>query len=84
MMNMHFNMGEDHGNLDVLCPDGNVYSVLVIMLCLAFDHEETELHCLKAVCHVTALKTSLLGNASWSRNRAGHELLSLWRKSFRK
>ena len=34
--------------MDVLCPDGNVYSMLVIMLFLALDHEGAEQHCLKA------------------------------------
>ena len=34
------------GNVDVFYPDGNVYSKLVIMLCLALDHKDTELHCL--------------------------------------
>ena len=38
MQNMYSKMG---GFVDVLCPDGNVYSMLVIMLCLALDHEDT-------------------------------------------
>ena len=36
------------GEVDVLCPDGNVYSMNVIMLFMAMDHQATEQHCLKA------------------------------------
>ena len=34
--------------VNVLCPDGNVYSMLVLMMCLIMDHDETKRHCLKA------------------------------------
>ena len=36
------------GEVDVLCPDGNVYSMNVIMLFMAMDHQATEQNCLKA------------------------------------
>jgi hypothetical protein len=32
----------------VLCPDGKVYSMLILLMCLAMDHSETEKQCLKA------------------------------------
>ena len=79
-LNKYSKMG---GEVDLLCADGNVYSMLVIMLCLALDHEETELHCFKAangylqLCLVTALKTSSLAG------QGDKEHLSLWRLSFR-
>jgi hypothetical protein len=36
------------GEVDLLCPDGKVCCMNIIMLCLALDHEATENHCLKA------------------------------------
>ena len=44
-MNRYSSIG---GEVDVLCPDGQVYSMLVIMMSLAMDHKATEQHCLKA------------------------------------
>ena len=44
-LNKYSNAG---GEVDVLCPDGKVYCMNIIMLCLALDHEATEKHCLKA------------------------------------
>ena len=44
-LNKYSNVG---GEVEVLCPDGKVYPMLIIMLCLALDHEATEKHCLKA------------------------------------
>ena len=44
-LNKYSNKG---GEVLVPCPDEKTYSMLVIMLCLALDHEATELHCLKA------------------------------------
>jgi len=40
--------------VNVLCPDGNVYSMLVLMMCLVMDHDETERHCLKALAEPNA------------------------------
>ena len=64
MLNMYSKRG---GEVDVLCPDGNVYSMLVIMLCLALDHEETELHCLKAANGCLSCECPENEFASWSR-----------------
>lgn len=36
------------GKVDVLFPDGHVYSINIIMLFMAMDHQATEKHCLKA------------------------------------
>jgi hypothetical protein len=36
------------GEVEILCPDGNVHLMLVIMMCLAMDHKETAKHCLMA------------------------------------
>ena len=36
------------GEVDILCPDGRVYNMLIILMCLSMDHEATERHCLKA------------------------------------
>ena len=44
-LNLYSNFGQE---VNVLCPDGNVYSMLVLMMCLIMDHDETERHCLKA------------------------------------
>ena len=44
-LNLVSNFGQE---VNVLCPDGNVYSMLVLMMCLIMDHDETERHCLKA------------------------------------
>ena len=66
--------------MDALCPDGNVYSMLVIMLCLALDHEETELHCLKAA---NGCLSSDCPKMSLLAGQGGEELLSLWRQLFR-
>ena len=44
-LNKFSNEGEE---VMVPCLDGKTYSMLVIMMCLALDHEATELHCLKA------------------------------------
>jgi len=44
-MNKYSSFG---GEVDVLCPDGLVYPMLVIMMSIAMDHKATEQHCLKA------------------------------------
>ena len=44
-MNKYSSLGSE---VNVLCPDDKVYSMLVVLMCLAMDHEATEKNCLKA------------------------------------
>jgi len=44
-MNKYSSPGKE---VNVLCPDGRVYPMLILLMCLAMDHEGTEKHCLKA------------------------------------
>ena len=44
-LNQYSSLGSE---VDVLCPDGKVYPMLILLMCLAMDHEATEKHCLKA------------------------------------
>ena len=34
--------------VNVQCPDGHVYTMPILLMCLAMDHEATEKNCLKA------------------------------------
>ena len=56
------------GEAQVLCPDGKTYSMLIIMLCLALDHEATELHCLKATNGCLSCDCPEQEFASWTRS----------------
>ena len=71
MLNMYSETG---GNVDVFCLDRNVYSMLIIKLCLALDHEETEKHCLKAANSCPSCDCAETEFASWSR-RPGYPKL---------
>ena len=44
-MNKYSSLGSE---VNVQCSDGKVYSMLILLMCLAMDHEATEKHCLKA------------------------------------
>jgi len=44
-INQYSSQGQE---VDILCPDGKVYSMPILLMCLALDHEATEKHCLKA------------------------------------
>ena len=44
-MNKYSSFGSE---VNVQCPDGKVYPMLILLMCLAVDHEATERHCLKA------------------------------------
>ena len=66
-LNKYSNKG---GEVLVPCPDEKTYSMLVIMLCLALDHEATELHCLKAANGCLSCNCPYQECASWTR-RAG-------------
>ena len=44
-INRHSQIGSE---INVPAPDGKVYSMLILLMCLAMDHEGTEKHCLKA------------------------------------
>ena len=44
-MNKYSSFGSE---VNVQCPDGKVYPMLILLMCLAMDHEATERHCLKA------------------------------------
>ena len=44
-MNKYSSPGSE---VNVLCPNGKVYPMLILLMCLAMDHEGTEKHCLKA------------------------------------
>ena len=44
-MNKYSSVG---GEVNILCPDNKVYTMLVIMMSIAMDHKATEQHCLKA------------------------------------
>ena len=63
------------GEVDVLCPDGNVYAMLVIMPCLALDHEETELNCLNAVSGCLSCDCPENEFDSWSRRPVAPKLV---------
>ena len=63
------------GEVDVLCSDGKVYSMPVIMLCLALDHEETELHCLKAANGCLSFDCPKNEFASWSSRPGAPKLV---------
>ena len=64
-LNKHSNTG---GEVLVQCPDEKTYSMLVIMLCLALDHEATELHCLKAANGCLSCACPPQEFASWTRS----------------
>ena len=49
--------------------------MLVIMFCLAFDHEETELHCLKAANGRLSCDCSENEFTSWSRRPGAPKLV---------
>ena len=72
MLSMYSKMA---GNVDVLCPDGNVDSMLAIVLRLAVDHEETELHCLKAANGCLSYDCPEIEFASWSRRPGAPKLV---------
>jgi len=44
-INQYSSQGKE---VEILCPDGKVYKMLILLMCLALDHEATEKHCLKA------------------------------------
>jgi hypothetical protein len=44
-MNKYSSLGSE---VNVQCSDGKVYSMLILLMCLAMDQEATEKHCLKA------------------------------------
>ena len=61
--------------VDVLCPDEKVYSMLVIMQCLALHLKETELNCLKAANGCLSCDCPENKFASWSRRLGAPELV---------
>ena len=63
------------GLVDVLCPDEKVYSMLVIMQCLALHLKETELNCLKAANGCLSCDCPENKFASWSRRLGAPELV---------
>ena len=63
------------GEVNVLCPDEKVYSMLIIMMCLALDHEETERHCLKAANGCLSCDCPEDEFASWSRKPGAPKLV---------
>jgi hypothetical protein len=44
-INQYSSQGQE---VEILCPDGKVYKMTILLVCLALDHEATEKHCLKA------------------------------------
>jgi hypothetical protein len=63
------------GEQPILCPDGKVYSMLVIMLALALDHEATEQHCLKAANGCLSCDCPEQEFASWTRRSGAPKLV---------
>ena len=43
-MNIYSSLGSE---VKILCPNGNVYPMLILLKCLAMNHEGTQKHCLK-------------------------------------
>ena len=71
-LNKFSNEGEE---VMVPCLDGKTYSMLVIMMCLALDHEATELHCLKAANGCLSCDCPHQEFAPWTRSAGAPRLV---------